>query len=254
MPIRRAISSPSSGNMPGGWEPLHQLDPAVVLGEGPGAGSARPRPRGRLPRAPLRARRPARGCRVETGARPRTRRARPPRRRPPRAGRPRPPAGRRVCRLSRRRSSPSGSGWSSTRRSMGRSSTGFPVGARRGRSAAPRIGGREGRRPQPGRHRVPRAGAPPRKCREGGAEYARTIAAGTVLRFMMLACALTWSPTAWPGVLDAARHPCARATRPPRSIIATWRAGSCGSSLRQLGGAPPGALLPSRIRASPRGP
>ena len=82
--------------------------------------------------------------------------------------------------------------------------------------------------------------------------FRRIIAGGTVPRSIMLACALTCSPSAWPAC-SMQRIPVCTATLPPWSTSATCRTASPGSSEMSCWSAA-GALCPSRIRSSPRGP
>ena len=231
---------PVVGEEPGRRQPLQQLDPAGLASKAC-AGSARPPPRGRSPRGPRRARRRARGCRAAAmrrlvlGERPciagggelvaRVR---------PRVGAPQ---------LDQRRSSPTGSGWSSTRRS--RAGPRRVPGRARRDDREPPTAGRGGRRPRPRPRPARRAGA-----RLGPAAPSRRgHGAGTVSRSMMSACAQPVADRV--ARVGMQRAPVCTATRPPRSTIATWRTPPgvvAGAGERR------GSALALAISSRPRGP
>ena len=152
---------------------------------------------------------------------------------------------------TRRRSSPSGSAWSSTRTSTRRSwpatSDGAPSTTR---SAADC--GRGCHRPRPRRRRARRAAARPAAPALRGEGRRHRLGHARVEHHVGLHREAVADDVA--GVRDARASPVCTAARPVASTIATWRV--CGLRRRRRGRrrAPPRGSRPARSRASAVGP
>ncbi len=149
-----------------------------------------------------------------------------------------------------RRSSTSGSGWSSTRSSSTRvDHHGLPAAS----PPTTRIAADCRPRMSPPSASAASSAASIRSARSPLVDaYAASIASGTVSRSIMFACTDTLSPVRCPA-WAMQRAPVCAATFPRASIIATCRTASRSSPATSARSAS-GAVLPPRISSSPSGP